>query len=470
MGRTLSTLIFALALAGCDSLGPEYDVIDGEITVIQPQADDFTFAGDATRIVVLLDEHDGNEGVEMVFTSDIDGELCVTDIDDDGLADCTFILSVGDHFLAVEAMFDEEVVADTAFPHNVVSPSGDLNDLDQDGFSVAEGDCDDNNANTYPGALELVDGLDNDCDGFVDEGIDTFDNDGDGYSEANGDCDDTEPARSPGAPEVEDGIDNDCDNLVDEGTPSFDDDGDGYAEVDGDCFDNSDLVFPGAPEIADGLDNDCDGTVDEGTVAYDDDGDGFSEAFGDCDDTNSAISPVAHEALDGIDNDCDGRIDEGTVAYDDDGDGYSENAGDCNDALNFVYPGAVERTDGVDNDCDGVIDELDGIYEGEVTVVVTGATVDVCSGSLSVDVDTGSALPVMGLGDCRVGLFEALSLTGNIAGTDAQGDASATIVGLAATTTWSGGFSGDDFGGTFAGSVSDGVDTYDFTAVFGASR
>jgi len=470
MGRTLSTLIFALALAGCDSLGPDYDVTEGELTVIQPLADDFTFAGDATRIIVLLADDNGNEDVDVVFTSDIDGELCVTEFDEDGLADCTAILSVGDHFLKVEAVLDDDVVADTAFPHDVVTPSGDLNDLDQDGFSVAEGDCDDNNPNTYPGALELVDGFDNDCDGFVDEGIDTFDNDGDGYAEANGDCDDTDPARSPGAPELEDGIDNDCDNLVDEGTPSFDDDGDGYAEVDGDCFDNSDLVFPGAPELADGLDNDCDGTVDEGTVNFDDDGDGYSEALGDCNDANSAISPVASEVLDGIDNNCDGRIDEGTAAYDDDGDGFSENAGDCNDVLDFVYPGAVERTDGVDNDCDGVIDEVDGIYEGEVTVVVTGATVDVCSGPLSVDVDSASALPVMGLGDCRVGLFEALSLTGTISGTDATGDVSATVVGQAATTAWSGGFSGDDVGGTFTGSVSDGVDSYDFTAVFSASR
>ena len=43
------------------------------------------------------------------------------------------------------------------------------NDLDGDGYSVAQGDCDDNNANVYPGALELCDQVDNNCNGGIDE-------------------------------------------------------------------------------------------------------------------------------------------------------------------------------------------------------------------------------------------------------------------------------------------------------------
>jgi len=471
MGRFTLTVGLAFALTGCDAFSPDYELI-GEygITILSPDTGDFTLAGESTDIVALVTDVDATAEVEVLFVSDLDGELCRIDLDEDGIAACDADLSLGSHLLTIEAFEYDEVVADAFLRHDVVAPSGDLNDLDGDGYTVAEGDCDDNNANTYPTALELVDGMDNDCDGFVDEGIDTFDNDGDGYAEANGDCDDANPARSPGAPELEDGIDNDCDGKIDEGTPSYDDDGDGFSEADGDCFDNSALVYPGAQELPDGLDNDCDGIVDEGTVNYDDDGDGYSEAIGDCNDSDRNISPVAAEVLDGIDNNCDGRIDEGTAAYDDDGDGFTEQAGDCNDVLAFVYPGAVEVTDGVDNDCDGVIDELDGVYAGEITVVVTGSSVGVCTGSLSLTVDEMAVTPINGVGDCLAGLADSISLTGTISGADASGDVAAQIGGVPSATTWSGVFAGDVVGGTFQGSATDGVSTWNYTAVFAAER
>jgi uncharacterized protein (TIGR02145 family) len=75
-------------------------------------------------------------------------------------------------------------------------------------------DCDDNNAQVNPGATEIEDGIDNDCDGEVDEG---FDIDGDGYTVGQGDCDDYDAQVNPGATEIEDGIDNDCDGDIDEG-------------------------------------------------------------------------------------------------------------------------------------------------------------------------------------------------------------------------------------------------------------
>ena len=71
------------------------------------------------------------------------------------------------------------------------------------------------------------------------------------------------------------GLDNDCDGGIDEGTLGFDDDGDSVAEADGDCDDRDPSTYPGAYEEADQKDNDCDGIVDEGTALYDDDGDGF---------------------------------------------------------------------------------------------------------------------------------------------------------------------------------------------------
>jgi hypothetical protein len=82
-------------------------------------------------------------------------------------------------------------------------------------------DCNDGIAAIHPGAEELEDGFDNDCDGVVDEGytsIDwrTIDFDGDGYGIQDGDCNDFSGAQNPSQAEAADGVDNDCDGLVDE--------------------------------------------------------------------------------------------------------------------------------------------------------------------------------------------------------------------------------------------------------------
>ena len=101
-------------------------------------------------------------------------------------------------------------------------------DLDGDGFTPAEGDCDDSDPNSFPGAPELCDGNDNACLGMV--MTDEQDGDGDLYVPCEpwldsqeddpsilggGDCDDLDPAVNPAAPEVCDGEDNDCDGMTD---------------------------------------------------------------------------------------------------------------------------------------------------------------------------------------------------------------------------------------------------------------
>ena len=92
----------------------------------------------------------------------------------------------------------------------------DLADLDADGFTTCDGDCDDTEATVFPDHGELCDGLDNDCNGLVDE----VDEDGDGSIALDcggDDCDDTTPTAHPGAlEECSDGIDNDCDGAVDD--------------------------------------------------------------------------------------------------------------------------------------------------------------------------------------------------------------------------------------------------------------
>ena len=228
-------------------------------------------------------------------------------------------------------------------------------DADGDGFSGCSIDCDDADPGAYPGAAEKVDGVDNDCDGDIDEGTDATDDDGDGSCEdpigcidgsEPGDCHDGDADIGPHATELLDnGIDDDCDGRVDFGID--DDDGDGIAVSGGDCDDIDPAVYPGAVELPNGVDDDCDGTIDEGTSARDDDGDGWCEgplctdgsSPGDCHDGDDTVYTDAPELADWVDNDCDRDVDEGTVHSDDDGDGYTEQGGDCDDDDPSASPG-----------------------------------------------------------------------------------------------------------------------------------
>ncbi len=163
-------------------------------------------------------------------------------------------------------------------------------DLDGDGFGVGncpqEGtDCRDSlgaGEDTYPGAEQLCDGVNNDCGDadWPDPPADERDSDGDTFLGSEGDCDDGDPLSHPGAAEQCDGNDNNCDG---ERLPGeIDSDGDRFAgcadwadpqgddpEVEGgdDCDDTDDTSFPGAPDATcNGIDNDCNGVRDDGYV------------------------------------------------------------------------------------------------------------------------------------------------------------------------------------------------------------
>ena len=136
-----------------------------------------------------------------------------------------------------------------------------LTDIDDDGLSEEEGDCNDWMPDVYPGAVELPDGIDNDCDDEIDEDSLATDDDGDGFTEEEGDCDDTDPEVYPGAASI-DGVTNaDCDGLSD--TP------DGGA--DGEDVDNEDPSDTGVDE--DPSDTGIDGANDQDS-GLSDEGDG----------------------------------------------------------------------------------------------------------------------------------------------------------------------------------------------------
>jgi len=149
--------------------------------------------------------------------------------------------------------------------------------------------------------------------------LDTEDDDSDGYSEAEGDCDDGQPAINPMATDiVGDEIDQNCD-----GADGFDGDGDGhasYASGGDDCDDEDNFTFPGAIEIwYDSKAQGCEVVgPDEPWNDYDQDGDGeeadFWEVDGtygtDCDDRNADIHYDAQEVNgNGVDENCNGIVD-----------------------------------------------------------------------------------------------------------------------------------------------------------------
>lgn len=117
------------------------------------------------------------------------------------------------------------------------------------------------------------------------------------------DCDDHNALVYPGAPEICDGLDNNCDKIVP--ANESDQDGDGFLACE-ECNDGNASVYPGAEEICNGLDDNCDQVLLEGETE-DADGDGYL-ACADCNDNNAAINPGAEEVCDGIDNNCDDQL------------------------------------------------------------------------------------------------------------------------------------------------------------------
>ncbi len=261
-----------------------------------------------------------------------------------------------------------------------------------------------------------------------------------GYAKTSNDCDDNNSSINPGATEVCNSIDDNCNSQVDDGLPSttfyIDADGDGdgnpsgsaittcntdppsgYVESSGDCDDTDPVINSHQNEFCNGIDDNCNGQIDESCLGYtyfeDADHDGYGNpdvyiiSFNqtppagyvnnntDCDDTNHSMYPGADEICNGLDDNCNSQTDEGvriTFYFDGDGDGYGNvnstylacvapnnyvaSGTDCNDANAAINPGENDVCNSIDDDCDNVVDE-----NGISATISPSGNVSVCKGT-----------------------------------------------------------------------------------------
>jgi hypothetical protein len=279
------------------------------------------------------------DAIETCNGFDDDCDERVDDEDDDLQADDWFADVDGDHY---------------------GDPATQLFACDQpEGYVGRAFDCDDTTFAMNPEAIEICDGLDNDCDGLTDtkDGSLTLtpyypDNDGDGYGDPAGKAIDS------------------CDPVK------------GHVADDTDCDDNDKALHEFIPYYVD-LDGDGWGNDDKKPIDRCVPAEGEVALHGDCDDANPSINPGMPELCASGDENCNDVEAEPDPAIvfdvwyaDVDGDGHGDPsvtlevcnppdgyvmapADDCDDSDRYVYPGALEVCDGIDNDCNKVIEDTD---------------------------------------------------------------------------------------------------------------
>ncbi len=401
----------SLPLEGADVCAHDYDGdgygwdVDGGTDCVEyvpayaPAGDAFITARVVTTYGTQSSEEVGNLDIDLHSARAIhpgvasqEPSLCTLDVDGDGYGVMpgqvrTFV-DEGTTMVVTLLAFSFDAGTDCddedmdVFPGALANEPASVCAQDGDGdgygaFTDGGHDCDDTDAANVP-TPEVCNGIDDNCDGTVDNnGIDV-DQDG---SPSCLDCDDQNPNRSPLLREACDGeVDNDCNVATRE---NLDSDGDGFSVCAGDCAENDFLVHPGSlpwesnPGLcAHDADHDGWGNAAEGGSDCDDhdsmmhpdrdnpticgrdmDMDGYlSTSIGgtDCDDENAAVKPDTLNGACGVDMDFDGFV------------GMAYGGTDCNDNANFAYPGAAEQEPtlcAADEDGDGWASEFDGGHD-----------------------------------------------------------------------------------------------------------
>ncbi len=419
----------------CEGPEPKQELCDGEDNDCDGDTDEGFDDTDGDGMADCLENDKDGDGVSDLmdncigvknptqddFDADNFGDACDLD-DDNDLApddsDCApYDSSI--HPSAEETCDGKDnncnYVVDEGFYDTDSDGWKDCIDEDDDGDGVPDGaDCAPLDAALHPGADELCDGLDNDCNFLADEGFSDLDNDGsadcvdedddgDGVSDETDNC----PSESNGgqADQDEDGVGDLCDvdvdgdsipNAVDncpalKNTQQSDLDEDGAGDKCDDDMDG-DLVDNGAdncPLVAnpDQADADGDGV---GDLCEDDvDGDGVDDGL-DCAPLDPGVFPGAVEVCDGVDNDCDFETDQGfadsdfdgvkdCVDNDDDNDGSADQI-DCAPVDPSIHAGASEKCNAIDDNCNDEVDE--GLGELTCGLGECEHTMSACQGGL----------------------------------------------------------------------------------------
>ena len=348
--------------------------------------------------------NDGDE-INVYGTNPLSG-----DSDNDGLDDGQEILVNGTDPLDSDT--DDDGLTDGA-EVNIHNTNPLVPDLDQDADTFYWfQDCNDTNAAIYPGAIEMLNSIDDNCDGLWDEGFNQTDSDADELSDyaeyhiygTDYTLQDTDGDMLEDGEEI---LEYQSNPLV------YDNDSD----LDSfywfqDCNDTNDQINPDMPELLDGIDNDCDEQVDEDFMGLDRDNDQLpdlveyytmntdplnNDTDGDGLEDGYEILEIGSDPID-FDSDDDGLSD-GVEVYqtltnpriadlDEDGDGFRWFE-ECNDDDISINPSAVEKWNGIDDNCNDLIDDEINRYQyltfSSLTNNTINATQDMLSLSVGVD-------------------------------------------------------------------------------------
>lgn len=252
------------------------------------------------------------------------------------------------------------------------------NDQDGDGYGRGRDclglDCDDENPEVHPGVTQdLCDGIDNNCNGSVDEGFEST-SCGQGTCSGRTVClagvESCEASGATGTDENCDGMDDDCDGQTDEGY-QMQSCGFGTCQALSVCAAGMEMCEPSTPvagdtdQTCDLIDSDCDGFVDEGYTG-ETCGVGMCEVRARCTETGIECTPLQAVGNDSncnqLDDDCDGSVDEGYMGTLSCGIGACRRVEQCGTEGIICTAGNPisvndDTCDGIDDNCNGLIDE-----------------------------------------------------------------------------------------------------------------